>query len=477
MKRWLAILSFLSLALVASAQEEMRVVDSLESVMVQQEEREKIETMMELSKAFFDFSFDDCIDWGEKAIEEAHALGFTDLEADATFALGLHYGNHLDLDLEQEYLGKAFDMHKALDDDSQALDDLWYKAYFELMLGNIDSAINVYEKVLFYADQLKDSLTVAKAYANMAVIQYQKHDFKQSEVYFKKCRSLYVSLENELEVARSNANLANLYMEWGKFVESRKLYREAISTFESLERYDFLLLVYKNYGLLFEKEYVNYDSASYYFEKAMACADLVEWPTGSLEEVVNAKADLLVEIGNLAVERHEELTAKKCLEEAFSLAKDNSYSFGLMQAALSLGQLYSMQGKASLSMHYLDIYAEESRKSGITMMEPATKKPLILNYARLGRFDDLATELDAFDEQKKALERENSDLYDQISSLQDETQWLLAKYETENNKIETLQSQRNHYRLAFFGLLAIALVVMAVYVLRRILRHNRNRTK
>lgn len=477
MKRWLAILSFLSLALVASAQEEMRVVDSLESVMAQQEGREKIETMMELSKAFFDFSFDDCIDWGEKAIEEAHALGFTDLEADATFALGLHYGNHLDLDLEQEYLGKAFDMHKALDDDSQALDDLWYKAYFELMLGNIDSAINVYEKVLFYADQLKDSLIVAKAYANMAVIQYQKHDFKQSEVYFQKCRSLYVSLENELEVARSNANLANLYMEWGKFVESRKLYREAISTFESLERYDFLLLVYKNYGLLFEKEYVNYDSASYYFEKAMACADLVEWPTGSLEEVVNAKADLLVEMGNTYYNKENYKEAEDYYIKAYDLAESSSYVSGQMLACVGLGLVYSYLAMPSKSLYYLNLFFELKAKSGISIAFFTMRFPLILNYARLGKYDEMESVLKDFKEEYEGLLRENNDLYDQISSLQDETQWLLSKYETQNNKIENLYIQRNHYRLAFFGLLAIALVVMAVYVLRRILRHNCNRTK
>jgi tetratricopeptide (TPR) repeat protein len=262
-------------------------------------------------------------------------------------------------------------------------------------------------------------------------------------------------------------------MEWGKFAESRKLYRKAITAFESLGRYDFLLLVYKNYGLLFEKDYVNYDSASYYFEKAMACADQVEWPTGNLEEVVNAKADLLVEMGNLAVERHDEPMAKEYFDEAFSLAEDNSYHFGLMQAALSLGQLYARQGKATLSLHYLDVYAEESRKSGITMMESATMKPLILDYARLGRFDEMSVELDALDEQKKALERENSDLYDQISTLQDDAAGLLAQYESQNEQIETLQSQRNHYRLAFFGLLAIALFALAVLIAYKIVRKKR----
>ena len=166
----------------------------------------------------------------------------------------------------------------------------------------------------------------------------------------------------------------------------RKLYREAISAFEGLERYDFLLLVYKNYGILFEKDYVNYDSANFYFEKAMACVDQVEWPTGSLEEVVNAKADLLVEMGNLAVVRCDELLAKKYLEEAFSLAENNSYHFGLMQAALSLGQLYAMQVKASLSMYYLDIYAEEVRKSGITMMETCNEEAIDSQLCPIGAF-------------------------------------------------------------------------------------------
>lgn len=473
MKKLVNILVLVCLSLPIFGQNETRTIDSLESIMAKQEGRERVKTMMELSKAFFDFSFDDCIDWGEKAIEEARSGRWTDLEANATYTLGLHYGYHADLDLAQVCFKKAFDLHKVVGDDARAFEDLWDQAYFEQVLGNIDTAFRIYENVLLYAKERHDTLAVANTYANMAVIRYQTHDFESSETYFKECRALYMSLDNKLEVARTNANLANLYMEWGKFAESRKLYREAISAFEDLERYDFLLLVYKNYGILFEKDRINYDSASYYFEKAMACVDQVDWPTGNLEEVVNAKADLLVEMGNLAVERHNVVMAKDYLEEAFALAEDNSYHFGIMQAALGLGQLYAMQGKASLSMYYLDIYAEEARKTGITMMEPAAKKPLILNYARLGRFEEMTAELEAFEEQKQALQRENNDLYDQLYSLQDETQWLRAKYETQNNKIETLYAQCNQYRLAFFGLLAIVLFALAVLIAYKIVRKNR----
>ena len=473
MKRLHNILILLLLSSFSFAQEETRIIDSLESVLPHQEGRDKVLTMIELTWEFYDVSYDDCLDWGEKAIKEAQTLGFTDLEADATYALAMQYGYHADLDLAQEYLKQAFSLHKSVGNDARAFEDLWNQAYFEQIFGNMDSAFGLYGKVLSFAEQRTDTLAMVNTYINLAIIQYQKHDFEQSEKYLKKCRALKGSVDNMMELTRAEANLANLYMEWGKYAESRKLYRETIPLLESLEGYDCLVVAYKNYGLLFEKEFVNYDSASYYFEKALTCINQVEWPTAFLGEMKNAKADVLVEMGNVSVSRHDEQTAKHCFDEALALAEENSYHFGMMQAALSLGQLYASQGKAPLSLHYLEIYAEESRQSGITMMEPLVKKPLILDYARLGRFDEMARELDALDEQKQALQRENNDLYDQLGALQDETAGLLSQYEAQNNQIETLQSQRNHYRLAFFGLLAITLFIAVLWVAYKIVRKKR----
>ena len=96
-----------------------------------------------------------------------------------------------------------------------------------------------------------------------------------------------------------------------------------------------------------------------------------------------------------------------------------------------------------------------------------------MNYARLGKFDEMGSELKDYKEQYDGLLRENSDLYDQISSLQDETQWLFFKYETQNSKIETLQSQRNQYRLAFYGLLCLGLAIVVLLVGYKFVRKKR----
>ena len=61
MKRWLAILILVFMASLAYAQDETRVIDSLESVMAKQVGEEKVRTMLQLVDAFYDVSFDDCV--------------------------------------------------------------------------------------------------------------------------------------------------------------------------------------------------------------------------------------------------------------------------------------------------------------------------------------------------------------------------------------------------------------------------------
>ena len=477
MKRLFNILVFCCLSLVGFAQEETRVVDSLLSVIPSQEGREKVETMMKLSRAFFDFSFDDCIDWGERAIQLSHETGDTELEADANYALGIHYGYHSDLDLAQDYLKKSLNLYQQSGNEAKAFEALWNLAYFELIMGNMDSAYVAFQKVLTAAEQRHDTIAWAQANENLAFIQYQRDDFDGAIKAYESSRDLYTLLGDSLNVAHTNLNLAIVLSENGRVKESRGLFIKVIPELEAFQEKYLLLTAYKNYGMLFVRDFINYDSASYYFEKALACVESEALSPSDRQTMDNTKADLLVEMGNLAVARHDELMAKQYFEEAYSLAEKNRYYFGLMQAALSLGKLYATQGKATLSLHYLDIYAEASRKSGITMMEAETKKPLILNYARLGRFDEMAVELEALDEQKQALRRENNDLYDQLGTLQDDYAGLLSQYESQNEQIETLQSSRNHYRMAFYGLLAIVLFAVILWLLRIILLNNRKRLK
>lgn len=471
MKRLLLILPFFLLSGWAIAQEGTLVVDSLESLLSKQKGRERIETMLKLSEAFYELSFDDCIAWGEKAINEAKSQGYADLEADANHALGEYYGYHIDLDLSYVYLNTAYEMHESMGDGTKAFEDIWRQAYFEHVYGNVDTALCMYEKVLSMAEQRDDTLGIAKVNSNKAILQYQKQKYQEAEITFKSARKSYDLLNDSLMVVHIDANLACLYMEWGKAAQARNLFLEVIPKLEAVGDYGWLIMVYKNYGQLFVKDYHDFDSASYYYGKAYSILELLESNGVGVE--ANSKVDILVELGNALYNDDNYKEAEEWYLKAFELAESSSYASGQMMACLGLGMVYSYLSQPVKSLHYLNMIDDLESKSGITIAYSTIKLPLILNYARLGKFDEMGSELKDYKEQYDGLLRENSDLYEQISSLQDETQWLRSKYDTQANKIETLYAQRNQYRLAFFGLLAIALFALAVWIAYKIVRKNR----
>lgn len=473
MRRVFHIAILLWLPLMNFAQEETRVIDSLQSVIERQEGREKVETMIELSRAFFDFSFDDCIDWGEKAISEAKNQGYTDLEANANYVLGSQYGNHADLDLSNVYLKKAYDMHMSIGDETKAFEDIWKQAYFEHVYGNVDTAFVTYEKALVLAEQRRDTLGIAKVNSNIAVLHYLKQEYFEAVNAFEIARRNYCVLGDSIMVIHMDANLASVNMEWGRMAESQRLFQEVIPKLETNEDYEWLLMVYKNYGQFFVKNTFNYDSAYYYYQKDYSLLCFLE-ENGILVPVSN-KVDILVEKGNVhsILGRYKE--ALNEYNEAYELAKNSSYYSGQMLACLGLANVYSHQKQFLLSQYYFDQYFELEYSSGITLAHSVMRFSLIVNYARLGRFTEMESELSKIEDEFNGLKRENDDLYEQNSALLRDNDDLIMQHESQNIEITTLKSQRNHYRLAFFGLLAIMLSALVLFVSYKIVRKNRDK--
>jgi lipopolysaccharide export LptBFGC system permease protein LptF len=106
-------------------------------------------------------------------------------------------------------------------------------------------------------------------------------------------------------------------------------------------------------------------------------------------------------------------------------------------------------------------------------MRPSLTKSLVADYARLGRFDEMNAALDDFEERQAALSREIADLYERNFDLENMASDLLEHSDSQNKQLGQLQSQRNQYRLAFFGLLAIVLFALTLLAAYKIVRKNR----
>lgn len=475
MKRLLNIMVFIGLSVAAFAHDDTHIVDSLRSALATQEGREKVKTMIELTWDFYDVSFDDCIEWGEKAVKEAQNQGFGDLEAKANYVLGIQYAYHGDLDLAEHYLQIAYAKFTVLGDVKNAFESLWNIATYELTLGSIDTAYRVYEKALPLTKRMNDTLAWADVLSNMGTIWYDRDDMEAAYNCFIEAKRLFEKVGDDQKTARIDYNLAVICVEKGQWEQARSVFWRIIPELENSGMEYYAFLACKDLGKLYENGFVNYDSAMYYFQKAVK---ITEGAMTIKEYEVfanNEKSGILVEMANIMVRRGEYAQAIGNYKVALRMAEACSYYSGQMEACAGLVKVYSITGQAEQSLQYYKRFTELEQRSGITIMRPTLTRYLLLTYARLHLYDELDAELEKMEEDKVSLLRENADVYEQNRNLIRNSEELLRQYESQSTELETLQSQRNHYRLAFFGLLALVLATLVLLMARKIVLKNKDK--
>ena len=465
MKRMFNILILSFLSTFIFAQDETRVIDSLESVMAKQEGREKVETMMELSKAFFDYSFDECIDWGEKAIKEATQFQDVELLAKAYWKIGMRYLNHYELDLALENYNKALELLKNKDDSELLEDVLNYKGRVELFLGEMDSAIMTYQYALRVSENLGDELNCADVINNMAYIYYQQDDMDKSLENFKEARKRFEMVHDTLSIAQCDNNISNIYVERQQFDEALSLLQKAIPVFEYYGDEASLAHAYQNLGTAYASGLVKFDSALVYLKKSIVCAENVGDQITLIEDEL--------ELAGVMWQLNRKGDAISLYQSALHSSEWMGYSIGMLEAYKNLGIHYNETGDFTTSAVYLKRCMDLASEKGNRLYVNTVRPYLIADYARLGQLMEMKKELGLMQDEYLGIVNENNALSDELSRVQFNAEGLLEQYESQNEQIQTLQSQRNQYRLAFFGLLAIALFALALLIAYKIVRKKR----
>ena len=282
------------------AQEETRIVDSLQNVLASQQGRDKVLTMIELTWDFYDISFDDCIDWGEKAIAEAQRLQLPDLEAKANYVLGIQYAYHSDLDLARHYLQAAYRQFDALDDTKNAFESLWNIASYELAYGSMDSANHYYENALDLALIMSDSSAAAYVMANIAIIHYRQKELGEAVETYQKVRRIAKSIGMGRMAMQAESNLATLYVESGRVDEAKTTLHQLIPKLQAENDAYLLVTACKTMGNIFGFHQIDYDSAMYYLKLSMDYADAPAAITEDLKNMRMYKSDVLSDMAKIS---------------------------------------------------------------------------------------------------------------------------------------------------------------------------------
>ena len=463
----IGVVVLLLLSLMGFAQEETRSIDSLLNAMANQEGYERAETMQELSRAFVDISFDDCIYYGEKAIQESALIGDKDLLAQAYWKLGLSYLDNYDFDLAKEYFNQALRTHEGAKYTELLRYVLDYKGRAEILMGELDSAIITYQQDLKVSENLGDELNCADVINNMAYIYYQQDELDKALEYFMDARQRYERACDTLSMAQCDNNISNIYVERQQFDEALVLLKKAIPIIESYDDEASLAHAYQNFGTVYATGKVNLDSALFYLQKSIFCAENVGDQITLIEDEL--------ELAGVLRQLNREGDAIHLYQSALHSSESMGYTIGMLEAYKNLGIHYNIVGDFTTSAVYLrrcmDLATEKSYQLYANLARPY----LIADYARLGQLMEMKKELGLLVDNYENIVNENNALSDELSRVQSNTEGLLNQYDSQNAQIQTLQTERNHYRLAFFGLLAIVLFAVVLFLAYKIVRKKRSK--
>lgn len=467
MKRWLFIVSLFAFTISAFAQDEMRTIDSLESVMVKQEGREKVETMIELSRTFVDFSFDDCINWGEKAIKEAKRLQDEELMAKAFWKIGLRYLHHYEFDLAHDQFVTALKILEGQKDSELLVDVLNYKGYVELFMGEIDSALVTIQRNLQVSESFGDELNCADLVNNLAYIHFQQDNIDKAMECFQDARQRYEHVQDTLSVAQCDNNISNIYVQWQQYDEALTLLQKAIPVFEQNEDEASLAHAYQNLGTIYATGNVNLDSALVYLRKSITCAEMVGDQVTLVEDEI--------ELANVLKLLNRNSEAIGLYQSALHSSETMGFLNGMLGAYKNLGIYYNETGDFTTSAIYLKRCMDLASEKGNQLFVNSVRPYLIADYAHMGHFAEMKKELGLFTDDYESILNESSLLDEELAQLRDNAEGLLQQYESQNNQIPILQKQRNHYRLAFFGLLTIVLAVLVFLAAYKFVRKKQTK--
>ncbi len=438
------LLSLLVLVIATCHAQDDRRIDSLQAVVKSQRGEQRVESMMELSRAFESVSFDDCVAVGEDAIALAHSEGNRTLEAKAQYKLGLRYLNRYQLDLAKDCFLSSARLQDTVQPTDLLIDVYNNLAYAEIFMGDMDDALDTYHRAMKASIALGDERNCADVTNNIAYIYFAQGDSGEALDYFMKARLLFESFGDSLSVAQCNNNIGNIYYKHQKVAEARRLFKEAIPVFERYEDYASLSHACHNMALIYANDYVNFDSATMLFDKSIELASL----SGDSVTVI----DGLVELANVSALKGDFDDAVSKYDHAEMMARRIGYVNGIVAAITHKGIAYAKTNRYQASAQCLEQSMALEKENGISLYTDIVRQYLIKDYVRLGRYDDFDDLFSDFLDDYNGILHDNNELKEENMSLGRNAKTIFEQSEKLNAETDAAKHQLRSYKLAFFGM-------------------------
>ena len=431
--------------------------DSLETQISEASGSEKVELLINLSEAYRNVMFDNCIINGQKAVILAQKLNNLDLEGKALKSMGVSCYVTSDYKTALDFFLKAYDVFKKSNNILQQGNCLSNVGLIYDEWSDYRKAEEYYKRALKLKTKADDKASMATTLINLGNISYYKFNYQKSLDYYYRARLLFTEAGDNEGVGQCLNNIAIIYKAWGNINQAVEYLKEAENFYVETGNDFELSKVYTNLADTYCENYKDYKRGLEYYEKSLELKEGLDDSQG-IAMVYNNLGSLY---GNL--EDYKKAVEYFALSRAL-YEKLNSPS-GLVMVNQNEGKIAMLQKHYDIAKEYFLKSLKTAHEINLADYISSNEEYLLKLYASTGNYDKFNKYYSLFITGKDTLLSQlNKAKMDEI-----EARYLAEEqlHETMNLRSMNEKSDKTikQYKLLFAGLAGLILLVVVILLL------------
>lgn len=269
------------------------------------------------------------------------------LKSEIYFYLSDEFKN-IDINQAIDYISKSIDHARMADAPrllAAGLNDIGIKYY---TLGDFEKTLDYFYQVLAIYETIEDQNQLARVYNNVGLILLDLGRTEETVEYYNKSLAIKRSIQDTLGVANTLTNLGIVYLQLNKPDTAYLHFTQALAI--DLVADTTSVGLFKDYSNIGDTYVLKkqYDSADFYYKKAMSLIDEVD------EKY--SKVELIEKVATLYKKQKKYELAREKYDLALVMAENIQSKQLIRNNALGLSEVYKALGNYSKSLEYYERY-------------------------------------------------------------------------------------------------------------------------
>jgi len=286
-------------------------IDSLEVQLNKANELNKIEILIQLSKAYWTISP----------------------------SKGMFYSN------------EAIKLAEKYDDQNKKAKALLYGGVNAWFMGGYDDAIEYYQKSLTIAREIQNEMLCAYNLNNLGMINTHLKNYEKAIENYSESSLIIEKTGDKIEYAKIKNNIAGLNMLIGNLDKALKQHLSVLDIIEYSDEQVFSIWLYNDIGIVYKKK-ADYKLALQYFYKSLNLSNKIDNSLG--------KSKTMNQIGEVYLQQKEYEKAKEYFYNGLKYAKETHAKENINEIYKNISEYYSEIGNYKKSLDYYRLHKQLS---------------------------------------------------------------------------------------------------------------------